>query len=177
MKKSIRRTIAGGAVLLSVAMATGGAAWAQTSEEHLTLIYRSSNGVEEPTRAAAGGPIAGSGVETQVVDRDSEDGESGRFTVRLQRGTVSGTFEEFGFLLNYDPRSCTASPTSTGTFTITSGTGAFTGATGVLVFRAHGTIVANRGPSGECFGPETGIEPRVVVVIIEAVGTVSVKGW
>jgi len=164
---------AGAAVVVSMSLATGGPALAQTAGgQRLRLIVKTVNGVEQPTRAVATGPISGAGTETQAVDENSGVGQ---LTLELGRGTVSATFVEGDFRFNFDPGSCTAKPTSSGTIEITGGTGPFVGAHGTLPFTTRGTIVGSRGPGGECLGPDDGVPPKVVIVIVDAAGTASVN--
>ncbi len=171
MRSAVRRIAAGAAVAAAMTMGTGGAAWAQTGGQRLTMIFTTVNGVDQPTRAVATGPITGAGTETQAVDESSGVGQ---LTLMLGRGTVSGTFVETDFRFNFDPGSCTAKPASAGTIELTGGTGAFAGAHGTLPFTTRGTIIGSRGARGECLGPDDGVPPRVVFVIVEAAGTASV---
>jgi len=164
---------AGAAIVVSMALGTGGPALAQTAGgQRLILIFTTVNGVEQPTRAVATGPITGAGTETQAID---ENTGVGQLTLELSRGTVSATFVEGDFRLNFDPRSCTAKPTSSGTIEITGGTGPFVGVRGTLPFTTRGTIVGSRGSEGECLGPDDGVPPKVVIVIVAAAGTASVN--
>lgn len=119
----------------------------------------------------ATGPITGAGTETQAMDENSGVGQ---LTLMLGRGTVFATFVETDFRLNFDPASCTAKPTSAGTIEITGGSGTFVGAHGTLPFTTRGTIVGSRGARGECLGPDDGVPPRVVFVIVEAAGAAGV---
>ncbi|HEX2893402.1 MAG TPA: hypothetical protein VHO29_05305 [Marmoricola sp.] len=124
--------------------------------------------VEHPIRITAVGPISGSGVLTQTEEQ-TPTGEVVHFTWHFQTGTVTGdAVEEYG--ITFDPTACTAKATSTGTWTLTGGTGSYTGASGHGTFHGHATLVGSRDSRGQCLGPETNVEPKVAIAVLKGTG-------
>lgn len=95
----------------------------RSQPQRIHLVSMSRDGVDSPTRAVATGPILGHGTAAYVVDRVTEEGLLGHFNLQLGEGTVSGTFVQRTFQLNFDPQACVARPTAAGAMDITGGTG------------------------------------------------------
>jgi hypothetical protein len=109
--------------------------------------------IEDPSIVIAGsGPITGVGslaaesVEFHPADKtylETDIAVIGDGTLTM---AIDGRFDVWPFTL--DPRTCTQHGTLSGTWTITSAGGAFTGTTGAGEFRGHFFTYARRGAAG-----------------------------
>jgi hypothetical protein len=169
-----RRVVA--ASMVVVGCSSAGMASADVGDQQpqrIRLVSVSRDGVDAPTRAVATGPVQDHGTATQVVVGPTEDGLLGRFELELRDGSVSGTFLQREFQLNFDFQACVARPNAAGTMNITGGTGEYVGASGSLEYTRTGVIVGARGDGGECLG--TSAPPKVVVMHVHASGTASLS--
>jgi hypothetical protein len=139
--------------------------------ETIVMTSQTLNGIDLPSHVSATGPIRGAGTETQTYI-DTADGETVQFTWHFPAGNVTGDAIE-DYALSFDPTSCTAQATGTGTWTITGGTGAYAGATGSGSFADRGTLVGARDRNGACQGPDSGVEPKIAASILRGTGSAS----
>ncbi len=172
---SIRRTAAvGAAAAVTFAMfLTAPAASAHGPDtQNFRLMFTTQNGVDQPARVIAKGPIAGAGIETQT-EEEVGDQQISYAVMHLPDGDVSAIFRE-NFTWSINLRACMARGTGGGTFTITGGTGAYTGATGHGTFADRGTLIGARDSGGRCLGPDSPVPPKLIRVQVDATGDASV---
>ena len=172
---SIRRTAAVGAVaaVSSAMLLTAPAASAHGHDtQSFTLTFTTQNGIDQPARVIAKGPIAGAGSETQT-EEESGDQQISYAVMHLPDGDVSAVFREhFAWTINL--RACMARGTGSGTFTITGGTRAYAGASGEGTFVDRGTLIGARDSQGQCLGPDSPVPPKLIRVRVHATGDASV---
>jgi hypothetical protein len=135
--------------------------------ESFVMTFQTFNGVDQPTRVSAAGPVQGAGVETQT-DVDTPAGETVIFTWHLRDGDVYLRAEE-DYAMSVDLQSCTAKATGTGTWVITGGTGPYTNATGTGTFTDHGSFSGAR-DHGVC---DVSAAPRTSVFTLQGAGTAA----
>jgi len=171
---TIRRTAAAiiaAAASLSMLVTAPAASAHGLATQHFTLLFSTQNGVEKQSLAIAKGPITGVGIETQT-EEEAGDQQTSYAVMHLPRGDVAVTFlETFAWTINY--RACAAHGTGSGTFTITGGTGAYTGATGQGTFTDRGTLIGARDSQGQCLGPDSSVPPKLIRVRVHATGDAS----
>ena len=139
---------------------------------HLSARFTSHNGVDDPTQVRITGAISDAGTETQKTS-DSASGETGTLTLHLAHGTVAAKFSEGDFQMHFDAAACKAAPTSTGTITIASGTGAYKGASGKLTFTTAGKMNGARDAHGACIAQSK--PPISSDIVLSATGKVTLK--
>ena len=171
------RALAVSATICAATLASSGIAAAAPHDrpsrtETIVTTSLSLNGIDLPTYVSATGPIRGSGVETQT-GIDTPDGQAVQFTWHFRAGTVTGIAHE-DYALDFDPTSCTAKATGTGTWTITGGTGAYAGATGSGAFTYRGTLVGARDRHRVCQGPDSDVAPKLSAGVLRGTGSASV---
>ena len=172
------RVLAVSATMCVAALAPAGIANAasphrQSRTETIVTTSLSRGGHDLPSLVSATGPIRGVGTETQTYV-DTPDGEAVQFTWHFRTGTVTGVAVE-DYDLSFDPISCTAKATGTGTWTITGGTGAYAGATGSGTFVEHGNLVGARDRNGVCQGPDSGVTPKLSASNLHGTGNASLS--
>jgi ABC-type nitrate/sulfonate/bicarbonate transport system substrate-binding protein len=140
--------------------------------ERFQIIFVGRNGVDGPTKAQASGLFADHGIGTQVLDSPTSQSQSGRFTLRLTHGSITGNFVEINYQINFNPKACMASPTSQGAMTITGGSRKYAGATGTLAFTTKGRIIGKKDPNGKCLAQSA--PPSSSNVQLEAIGWVKI---
>ena len=101
--------------------------------------------------------------------------QSGSFPAEFvfEEGTLFLTIFPTGNDLALDPRSCVLSGGIAGRYDVTGGTGQLAGASGSGTFEGHVVLVFDRGPGGQCLGPETGQPPRRGIQIVRNPGIIS----
>lgn len=137
---------------------------------HLSATFTGHNGVDEPITVAFDGSVNDTGTATQTV-KGGTQGESGTIEFKLAKGTITASFVEPDFQMNFDAAACRATPTSSGTITIATGTGDYLGAVGKLTFSTAGTMVGATDTTGACLG--TSKPPVSSVVVLNGVGPVT----
>ena len=137
---------------------------------HLSATFTGHNGVDEPITVAFDGSVNDTGTATQTV-KDGTQGESGTIEFKLAEGTITASFVEPDFQMNFDAAACRATPTSSGTITIATGTGDYLGAVGKLTFSTAGAMVGATDTTGACLG--TSKPPASCVVVLNGVGPVT----
>lgn len=173
---SIRRTAAvatAAAASFTMFLATPAASAQGLDTQSFMVMFTTQNGVDQPARVIARGPIAGAGYGTQT-EEESGDQQISHTVMHFPRGNVSATFRE-NFDWTIDLRACMAHGHGDGTFTITGGTGAYAGATGDGTFVVRGTLVGARDDHGECQGPDSPVPPTLVKVRVDATGQASAQ--
>jgi hypothetical protein len=138
---------------------------APSNAEEFVMTFQTFNGVDQPTRVSATGPVQGAGVETQT-DVDTPTGEAVSFTWHLRDGDVYLQATE-DYTMSFDFQACTANATGTGTWIITGGTGPYTSATGTGTFTDHGNFTGTR-DHGVC---DTNAMPKTSVFTLQGTGT------
>ena len=137
---------------------------------HLSATFTGHNGVDEPITVAFDGSVNDTGTATQTV-KDGTQGESGTIEFKLVKRTITASFVEPDFQMNFDAAACRATPTSSGTITIATGTGDYLGAVGKLTFSTAGAMVGATDTTGACLG--TSKPPASCVVVLNGVGPVT----
>ena len=151
---------------LTITMLAGSASAGTAATQHFILL---SANPRDPGKVIASGPVTGVGSET---DTDGPDGDvlaTFTFDTGIVSVDISGVRQS-----NFDPKTCIAKPSESGTFTITGGSGLYSGVTGGGTYSGHGIIVGRRGPQGQCFGPGSGVPPAQNVFIARMSGTASI---
>jgi hypothetical protein len=138
--------------------------------EKFVMTFHTFEGVDQPTRIRAVGPVPGAGTETQS-DLDTPDGEVVAFTWHLPGGDVQLEAVE-DYSITFDLQACTAKGSGTGTWTITGGTGDYAGAAGSGTFTDQGSFTGAR-DHGVCEGPESNTPPRTSVFTLTGTGTAT----
>jgi hypothetical protein len=138
--------------------------------EKFVMTFHTFEGVDQPTRISAVGPVPGAGTETQS-DLDTPDGEVVAFTWHLPGGDVQLEAVE-DYSITFDLQACTAKGRGTGTWTITGGTGDYAGAAGSGTFTDRGSFTGAR-DHGVCEGPESNTPPRTSVFTLTGTGTAT----
>lgn len=160
------------AAIVAGTAAASGAARAKPVPQRFTLLSANVGGKDVPMAVEAAGQINGIGTETQT-DKETPGGQTNYATLHFAHGTVRlRAPEQFGWKANL--RTCTATASGGGRFTIEGGTGAYRGATGKGSFTAHGILIGARSKSGKCLGENA--PPAANYVTVKAVGTISLPG-
>jgi hypothetical protein len=118
----------------------------------------------------ATGPFHGVGTDHLVSHTDNPDGTStdtDQFDLPAGMVFLRDTYRAE---ITTDPDSCVTRITVQGTYSLTGGTGAYSGATGAGTFSAAGTLVAHREEAG-CLGFDA--PPRAFVEIVRGTGTTT----
>lgn len=148
--------LAVGSVLLSPS-----AGALQAPNQTFRLVF-TADPSQEPGTVIAYGPITGVGA----VRVTPGSGSGFLSTYEFAPGSISVAVTPTGGSFDPDFRSCTARVTSTSQVVITSGTGAYAGASGAGVATSSGFLVGERGPGGECLlgqaPPARGVEIATV---------------
>jgi hypothetical protein len=163
-------TLAGlaGVLALVAPAAVAGTADAAPPTETWVMPSQTIHGSDNPIRISASGPIQGAGLLTQDFEM-TDAGPVVHAVWHFRNGEVFADATE-DYALDFDPVSCTAKSTATGTWTITGGTGAYAGATGHGTFRGTGSLVGERDANGGCLGPDSGADPKVSVSTLRGTG-------
>ena len=142
---------------------------APSNAEQFVMTFQTFNGVDQPTRVSATGPVQGAGVETQT-DVDTPTGEAVNFTWHLRDGDVYLQATE-DYTMSFDFQACTAKATGIGTWVITGGTGPYTNATGAGTFSDQGNFTGTR-DHGAC---DTNAVPKTSVFTLQGTGTAGLS--
>lgn len=157
-------------IILGTAAATN-AANGKPLPQRFTLFSANVRGKDVPMVVEAAGRIKGIGTETQT-DKDTSGGQINYVTFHFAGGTLRLVApEQFDWKANL--RTCSATASGGGTFTIESGTGAYRGATGKGTFRARGVLIGARSRSGKCLGENAPAAANYVTVTL--VGTIALR--
>lgn len=148
-----------------VALAAGGGAGASSTNERFTLSSTTVEGVDQAVRAVAVGAVHATGTFTGEDTNSSRD----LITLHFPKGTITLAGHELKTSMVPDLRACRAHGTGRGTFTITGGTGAYTGIAGGGTYLRHTTIVGARDRNGTCLGQKA--QPTLIRYRATAVGT------
>jgi hypothetical protein len=136
--------------LLTGAAVLGGPASAGSSAheqvQRFTLYSANIDNKDAPLLVQASGPITGVG---SAKTKDDVPGTTIPLTFTFPSGKIFLTSHD-DFNWKPDPRTCTATVHSTGTYTVTGGTGAFRGAGGHGTFVERGAGIGSRDSSGKC---------------------------
>lgn len=160
--------LVGALIPLGAADATTASATIAPGAERFVMTFHTFDGVDQPTRVSAAGPIQGAGTETQT-DVDTPNGEYVAFTWHLRAGDVYLVASE-DYTMTFDVPACTAKALGSGTWTITGGTGDYAGATGSGTFTDHGSFTGAR-DHGVCEGPDSTTPPKTAVFTLTGTGT------
>lgn len=136
----------------------------------VTITFTENNGVEEPTAVEFSGAVNDKGTETQTFT-GAAGGGAGTIVLNLAKGTMTGSFVEGDFQMNLDVAACRATPTSSGTITITTGIGDYVGASGDLTYTTAGTQVGAKDATGACLG--TSKPPVSSIIVITGEGELT----
>lgn len=120
-------------------------------------------------RVVASGPISGVGEYRLLSHVDNPDGTStdmDEFDLPDGKVLFSDTYT---VQIRQDGQSCTWLIKAEGTYTLTGGTQAFTGAVGSGTFTASGVFVAGRDEAGECVGLDS--RPVAFSEVVRGAGT------
>jgi hypothetical protein len=163
--------VAIGATTLTTVGLANGAARPRPRLERITLFTANSHGRDLPVAVEATGPIYGLGSETQS-ESATPTGQINHVTLHLPGGVVRLTASE-RFTWQANLRACAAQARGGGTFTITSGTGKYTHATGKGTFTDTGVLIGARDRKGNCLGQKA--QPRAIYVDVTLTGTASLR--
>jgi hypothetical protein len=153
--------------LLDAATAIG-ASGSKPLPQRLTLFSASVRGKDAPIVVQAAGPIRGLGIETQT-EKNTANGQINYATLHLPNGTVRLVAPE-KFVWRPDFRSCSATASGGGTFTITGGTGAYRRASGKGTFTSNGVMIGARDSHGNCLAKT---QPTINYVTVTLIGTAA----
>lgn len=145
--------------LMAVVAATGflvtagpASAQSRSGNERYTIIETSPNG----------GPVIARGTFTAVgtdIEGPNNNG-TGTSQFVFPNGTITATHTDTSDSGSFNPRSCVAHFSFSGTYLITSGTGAYAGVTGSGAYHGHGTAIGCSDNASQ-------------VVVIQAKGPIS----
>jgi hypothetical protein len=168
-------TVAGIAAVVSCSAgaATGGTAVRGAATERITATFLTIGRSDKPTHVVATGPISGIGEATQTEKNTASGGQVNYVTLHFAGGTVRMTAVEPRFGWKLDAKTCTGSAFGNGTYTITGGTGSYSGASGKGTFTTSGTALAQRTSTGKCLGDKTPPAGTVFYVKIVLTGTAT----
>ena len=165
-----RAPLAVAAAVVGVLTPAGTAtAAAPSNAEQFVMTFQTFEGVDQPTRVSATGPVQGAGVETQT-DVDTTAGEAVSFTWHLRDGDVYLQATE-DYTMSFDFRACTAKAIGTGNWVITGGTGPYMNATGAGTFTDQGNFTGTR-DHGAC---DTNAMPKTSVFTLRGTGTADLN--
>jgi hypothetical protein len=135
------------ATLVVIALAAVGASQAATpAKVQFTLYSANVQNRDIPLLVQAKGAFSGVGT---AIAKDDAPGASVPLLLRFRNGTLSlKVIDPFRWQANVE--TCTATERSTGTWSITGGTGAYLRMTGHGTFDEHGAGVGSRNASGAC---------------------------
>jgi len=160
MKRLAAFLLAGVAVLL----AAPNPAWSEQRAERFVL--KTNDPTASTGRVIAAGPITG--VGTFVLEGQGPEPFAGKFI--LPGGTVFVMVAPDPSSTNFDPRTCLLRLTTSGTITITGGTGAFSGASGGGRSAGRAIVRFSRDARGDCQLEEKPVFFTGVVEITAVVG-------
>ncbi len=152
---------------LTIAVLAGSASARTTTRQRFLLV--SAGNPRQPGKVIASGPVTRVGIETETDGPNGDVLATFTFDTGVVSVDLSGVRQS-----NFDPATCIAKPTESGTFTITGHSGIYSGVTGGGTYSGHGITVGSRGTQGQCFGPGSGIPPALSVFIARMAGTVSI---
>lgn len=121
------------------------------SHQRFVLSYATIHGKDRPVRILAAGPIQGRGTIVDTPIRQTRGGVILKSVITLADGKVVLRADE-KYTVAMNLRSCTAHNFATGTWTIVSGTGAYSDATGHGTFTRRTFIVGAFDKDGQCLG-------------------------
>jgi hypothetical protein len=150
-------------------LAVSGGAGASSANEHLTLSSTTVKGVDQAVRAVAVGAVHATGTFTGKDTNSPRD----LITLHFPKGTITLSGHELKTRIVPNLRACRATNTGRGTFTITAGTGAYTGITGSGTYLRHTTIIGARDTHGTCLGQKA--QPKLVRYRATAVGNFTIR--
>ncbi|MDQ4071125.1 MAG: hypothetical protein M3203_16890 [Actinomycetota bacterium] len=162
----MRRTMAAVAVAVALSIGAGvGPATAQTApNQHVKITFAGGyTGV-----AVATGVINAVGTAQEQSTLNPDGSFFGTLTFRFAFGTVVAPFTGQVTSLHVDPRTCTGRFTTAGTFTISHGTGLYSGIRGHGSFTEEGTF--NSLPTAGGCSPEPLVR---TLLVTEATATVT----
>jgi hypothetical protein len=138
------------------------------TNQRFVLVFTGRDG--SPGQVAAVGPVTGIGSETET------DGPSGDTLATLTFAVGQVHVDIAGHRrVSFDPRTCIARPTESGTFTLTGGSGPYAGVTGGGTFSAEGVSIGRRGAQGQCEGPGSGVAPLMSVFVAQLAGNTRIE--
>ncbi len=169
--RTITHSVAVLAAILACLAAAGGASAAGPRPQTFTFSLLTIGTVDEPVYVAAHGAIDGVGTEMQR-SKEIKGGELVHVTLHFADGTLRFTaIDHNGFRLHMN--TCTATTHGGGKWTVTGGTGAYTGASGGGRFTEPGTVFAQRSTSGACRGDKTPPNETISYLTAKLRGTVT----
>lgn len=157
--------LTGTAILVAAATSAHGAT---PLTQRFTLSGVTVHGADRPVHIVATGPISGNGTVSGAQRARRHD----HLVLRLTRGTVTIDVNETSVAAHPNYHTCTAQMIGRGTFTITSGSGSFKGATGTGAFSRHSTMIGSRGANGACASKNT--PPKAVYTTATFLGKAAV---
>lgn len=136
-RRTMKRAVAVAAMAGAMTLGQMTSATAATGAQTFSIV-----GVNDRQTVIATGLVRGVGTVTPIDDEsDLLSFASG--TLRLNRPQTGGDF-------NLNPRTCVATATFTGTYTLTEGAGAYAGASGTGTYSGRGVFRFDRNPDGSC---------------------------
>lgn len=117
--------------------------------ERVVLTSTTSHGTEHGQRATASGVVRASGT---FRGHDTRNARRDLLTLRFPKGTITISAKEQSTKLTPNFSACTLSNIGHGTFTVTRGTGAYSGIVGRGRYTRHTVIVGARSSTGVCLG-------------------------
>ena len=136
-RNRFKGALAGMTMLGAVFLGNMSPAAAATGAQSLSVI-----GINDRLTAIATGPVAGVGSVTPIDD-DSDRISFANGTLLLRHPQTGGDFE-------LNPRTCVATATFTGDYTLSDGTGAYAGVSGSGTYSGRGVFRFGRGADGSC---------------------------
>jgi hypothetical protein len=159
------------AIAMSAALVLAASAGARTTHvQRFTLYTANEHGRDLPVAVRASGAVEAVGTETQT-ETDAAGGQVNHVTLHFPNGTIRLVAPE-RFAWKLDFRSCSATASGGGTFTITGGTGAYRDATGKGAFVSRGVALGARSADGACLAKA---QPAANYVIVTMTGTISLR--
>lgn len=152
-----------------VVLAASGGAGASSANEHFTLSSTTVKGVDQAVRVVAIGAVHATGTFTGKDTNSSRD----LITLHFPKGTITLAGHELKTSMIPNLHACRANGTGRGTFTLTGGTGAYTGITGSGTYLRHTTIIGARDKNGTCLGQKA--QPKLIRYKATAVGNFNIR--
>jgi len=166
----MRRPIAVITVAALAAAAAAGTAYAHhntSSTQRFTFSGKTIRGKDLPIKVTAVGPISGHGTARLIEHPKTSAG-----TFRLPNGNIHLRFVHGPTQAHPNLATCRATIDARGTYTITGGTGHYTGATGKGTYTEKRVLVGQRSPAGTCLGGPNSM-PQSITATTLMVGTVN----
>jgi len=146
-------------------LAVPGAAWGVTpGAQQFRVVIAGPDNAQQST-VVASGVLNATGKDVEV----SATASSGVDRFVFPHGSLRISHTRHQHSESFDPRSCTARFSESGTFKVVGGTGAYVGASGGGTYQLHGTFMGQRTAKG-CGRGGTGL------VVVHATGHLGVPG-